>query len=125
MVRFGILGPLEVLVDGEPVALGGPRQRAVLVRLLFDAGRVVGFERIIDDVWDGHPPPSAAKTLQKYVSELRKQLPDLTLRTTGGGYLLDVDARRRGRAPLRAAGRRRGARQRARIVARRRVVRSP
>ena len=91
MVQFGILGPLEVLVDGEPVALGGPRQRAVLVRLLFDAGRVVGSERIIDDVWDGRPPRSAAKTLQKYVSELRKLLPDLALRTTGGGYLLDVD----------------------------------
>ena len=57
MVQFGILGPLEVLVDGEPVALGGPRQRAVLVRLLLDAGRVVGSERIIDDVWDGRPPP--------------------------------------------------------------------
>ena len=82
MVQFGILGPLEVLVDGEPVALGGPRQRAVLVRLLFDAGRVVSSERIIDDVWDGRPPPSAAKTLQKYVSELRKLLPDLTLRTS-------------------------------------------
>jgi predicted ATPase/DNA-binding SARP family transcriptional activator len=90
LIRFGILGPLEVLVDGEPAALGGPRQRAVLVRLLLGAGRVVSFERIIDDVWDGCPPATAAKTLQKYVSELRKLSPDIALRTTAGGYVLDV-----------------------------------
>jgi predicted ATPase/DNA-binding SARP family transcriptional activator len=91
VIQFGILGPLEVLVDGEPTALGGPRQRAVLARLLLDPARVVSAERLIDDVWDGRPPPSAAKTLQKYVSELRKALPRPVLLTCGGGYLLDVD----------------------------------
>jgi predicted ATPase/DNA-binding SARP family transcriptional activator len=91
VIEFGILGPLEVLVDGEPIALGGPRQRAVLARLLLNPARVVGSERLIDDVWDGRPPPSAAKTLQKYVSELRKALPRPVLRTRGGGYLLDVE----------------------------------
>ena len=39
--EFGILGPIEVRVDGEVAHLGGPRQRAVLVRLLIDRGRVV------------------------------------------------------------------------------------
>ena len=90
MIQFGILGPLEVLVDGEAAVLGGPRQRAVLARLLLDCGRVVSAERIIDDVWVGRPPSSAAKALQKYVSELRKLLPGLALRTSGGGYALEV-----------------------------------
>ena len=36
--------------------------------------------------------PSAAKTLQKYVSELRKLLPDLSVADdAAGGYVLDVD----------------------------------
>jgi predicted ATPase/DNA-binding SARP family transcriptional activator len=90
MVEFGILGPFEVLLDGESVTLGGPRQRAVLVRLLLEPGCTVSAERIIEDVWDGRPPRSAAKTLQKYVSELRRLVPGLELRTTGGGYALDV-----------------------------------
>jgi DNA-binding SARP family transcriptional activator len=38
VVEFRILGPLEALVDGAPVALGGSKQRAVLALLLFDAG---------------------------------------------------------------------------------------
>ncbi len=32
MTEFGILGPLRAVRDGEPVPLGGPRQRAVLAR---------------------------------------------------------------------------------------------
>src|SRR5215472_2441113 len=34
---FGILGPLEVVRDGRPVPLGGPRQRSVLALLLLEA----------------------------------------------------------------------------------------
>ena len=91
-MQFGILGPLQARRDdGTLVALGGPRQRAVLARLLVDAGRVVSADRLIEDVWEGRPPPMAAKTLQKYVSELRKALPSPVLRTVGGGYVADVD----------------------------------
>ena len=91
MIQFGILGPLEVYVDGEAAALGGPRQRAVLGRLLLDPRRVVSADRIIDDVWEGHPPDTARKTLHKYVFELRKVLPSPLLRTAPAGYVLDVD----------------------------------
>src|SRR5688500_16105344 len=80
-MQFHILGPLEAVRDGSPVALGGPRQRAVLARLLLDVGRVVPADRLVDDVWDGRPPATGAKTLQKYVSELRKVLEDPVLRT--------------------------------------------
>jgi DNA-binding SARP family transcriptional activator len=88
----GILGPLEVRRAGRRVALGGPRQRAVLARLALEIGNVVAADRLIEDVWDGCPPSTARKTLQKYVCELRKALPDGTLRTGGGGYGLDLDA---------------------------------
>jgi hypothetical protein len=33
-VEFGVLGPLQVCVDGAPVPLGTPKQRAVLAMLL-------------------------------------------------------------------------------------------
>ena len=96
-LEFRILGPLEALRDGRPVVLGGPRPKAVLARLLIGAGRTVTADTLIEDVWNGRPPPTAAKTLQKYVSELRKALGDGALQTRGPGYALEgaeVDARR-------------------------------
>jgi hypothetical protein len=41
-MRFGILGPTQVWRDGGgEVAVGGPRLRALLVRLHVDPGRLV------------------------------------------------------------------------------------
>ena len=91
-MRFGILGPFEVIDDhGRVVALGGPKQRAVLAILLLHAGEVVSSERLIDELWGERAPASAAKTLQVYVSKLRKALGDGVLVTRGGGYVLQSD----------------------------------
>ena len=61
-VEFRVLGPLEVASGGEPLALGGAKQRAVLAVLLLRAGEVVPVERLIDEVWGNDPPPSARVT---------------------------------------------------------------
>ncbi len=89
-MRFGILGRLEVRNEGAPLVLGGPRQRAVLARLLVDAGQVVSADALIEAVWDEKPPATAHKTLQKYVAELRKVVGAGILRTEGRGYLIEV-----------------------------------
>ena len=90
MLAFGILGPFEV-VDGERrVVLGGPKQRALLAILLLRRGEAVSSDRLIDQLWGERPPVTAAKTLQGYVSHLRKALGDDVLLTRGGGYLLVV-----------------------------------
>jgi predicted ATPase/DNA-binding SARP family transcriptional activator len=96
VIEYALLGPVQAVRDGRPLALGGPRQRAVLVRLLLTPGRAVPAAALADDVWGGCPPPSATKTLQKYVSELRRALGPGELRTVGGGYAVegDVDALR-------------------------------
>ncbi|HEY3681969.1 MAG TPA: BTAD domain-containing putative transcriptional regulator [Streptosporangiaceae bacterium] len=75
-IRFGILGPLEV-VDGAgaPAEIGGPRLRVLLTALLLDAGRVVTSERLIDDLWEGDAPSGAVNALQSLVSRLRRSLP--------------------------------------------------
>jgi DNA-binding SARP family transcriptional activator len=90
-MEFGILGPLRVLQDGETLDLGGPRPRAVLARLILADGAAVTTDMLVDDVWAGRPPPSATKTLQKYVSELRKVLGRSVLRTVGSGYTVAID----------------------------------
>jgi YVTN family beta-propeller protein len=89
---FRMLGPLEVLEEGRPVALGGPKQRAVLAVLLLCRRQVISTDRLIDALWGDHPPATASKTLQGYVSHLRGALGDGVLLTRGRGYLLEVDA---------------------------------
>jgi predicted ATPase/DNA-binding SARP family transcriptional activator len=98
-MEYRILGQLEVLARSGPVALGGRLQRTVLARLILDAGRPVSSDQLVEDVWAGRPPETAAKSVQKYVSELRRLLGPGAIRTTSGGYVLDaaendVDARR-------------------------------
>jgi len=72
--EFRVLGPLEALVDGTPVKLGGSRPRAVLAVLLTHSGQVVSTSRLIDEVWAETPPETAANVAQGYVSQLRKEL---------------------------------------------------
>ncbi len=88
-LRFGILGPLEV-VDDEPLRLGGPKQRAVLAVLLLHRRNLVATDRLIEELWGGKAPATAGKTVQVYVSNLRKALGDGVLITRGRGYLLDA-----------------------------------
>lgn len=95
-MEFRILGPLEVVADDRVLALGRGRQRALLALLLLRANRVVPTERLIDDLWSGAPPPTAAKMVQIYVAELRRALGTEALRTEWPGYALrlgehDVD----------------------------------
>ncbi|MEU4162453.1 BTAD domain-containing putative transcriptional regulator [Actinoplanes sp. NPDC026670] len=91
-----VLGPLEVLVGGRPVALGGRRQQAVLAMLVAARGRVVPVDRLVAQVWAGDPPPQPLASLQAYISRLRRALePDRAPRTParilvsdGHGYAL-------------------------------------
>ncbi len=90
-MRFGVLGPLVVVDDaGRELALGGLRQRAVLAVLLLHAGEVLSSDRLIDELWGERPPATATKTLQVYVSNLRKALGEGVLLTRTGGYVLDA-----------------------------------
>jgi DNA-binding SARP family transcriptional activator/class 3 adenylate cyclase len=99
-VEFRILGPLEVLSDdGRPLALGGPKQRALLAVLLLEAGAVVSAERLIDELWGEDPPETARSVLQVYVANLRKALQPARprraatalLMTQPPGYRIDLD----------------------------------
>jgi DNA-binding SARP family transcriptional activator len=90
-VEFRILGPLEVVEDGRPLTLGGPRQRALLAMLLTRANEVVSNDRLIDELWGARPPPTATNALQYHVSQLRKTLgPSKAIVTREPGYLIRV-----------------------------------
>jgi predicted ATPase/DNA-binding SARP family transcriptional activator len=91
-VEFRLLGPLEVLGDdGEPVALGGPRPRALLTLLLLHPNEVVSVDRLIDGVWGEAPPASAQNALQVHVYALRGALGSDRIVTRPPGYLVAVE----------------------------------
>lgn len=90
-MEFRILGPLEV-VDGEStLPLGAPKQRALLLVLLLHAREVVSVDALIEALWSGTPPRTAATAIQNFVSELRKLLGSERLVTKAPGYALLVD----------------------------------
>ncbi|HEX6696691.1 MAG TPA: BTAD domain-containing putative transcriptional regulator [Solirubrobacteraceae bacterium] len=102
---FRLLGPLEVFDGARAVVIGGGKRRSLLALLLLHGNEVVSADRLIDELWGEHPPPTAAKGLQVYVSQLRKELQNGSDRdgdvlvTRANGYVLvlgpdDVDVQR-------------------------------
>ncbi|MBE1488309.1 AfsR/SARP family transcriptional regulator [Plantactinospora soyae] len=93
-VGFGLLGEVEVRVDGRRLPLGHARQRAVLVALLVDANQLVAPDQLIDRVWGDRPPDTVRNTLHSYLSRLRRTLsgaPGVDIVRRSGGYLIAVD----------------------------------
>lgn len=98
-LELRILGPLEAVAEGRVVDIRGQKQRELLAILAIHANEVVSADRLIDELWGESPPASAAKTLQAYVSRLRKTLEGGSLTTHGQGYSLalgpgELDAER-------------------------------
>ena len=97
-MHFRILGPLEVRDQGREPIIAASKQRTLLAILLLHPNEVVSSDRLIEELWGERPPASAAKSLQVYVSRLRRALDgepgngaDGVIVTRGGGYLLRVE----------------------------------
>jgi DNA-binding SARP family transcriptional activator len=92
---FRVLGPLVVEHRGVPVKIGTRRQRALPTLLLMQVRKAVSAERLIDQLWQGEPPPRAAVTLRSYISYLRVALKvegtTPVLLTKGQGYAIEVE----------------------------------
>src|SRR5580765_5652214 len=90
-MEFRILGPLEVISDGQSLDLGGAKQRALLAVLLLNPNQVVSRDRLIDALWEENPPDTAPKALQVHVSRLRRLLGSDRIETRTPGYAIRVD----------------------------------
>jgi DNA-binding SARP family transcriptional activator len=121
-LRFRLLGPVAGELDGRPLALGPPQQRALLSALLLREGRPVSVPELLDGLWGERVPARAVGILRTYVSRLRTLLePERTARrpatvlvSAADGYALRLsagaldtgvyEARLREAGRLRAAG---------------------
>ncbi len=82
---------LEVVESGSTVELAQRKQRALLAVLLLHANTPVSTEKLVDELWDATAPANAAKSVQIYISGLRKRLGADRISTTPGGYVLHVE----------------------------------
>jgi predicted ATPase/DNA-binding SARP family transcriptional activator len=94
-MMFRLLGPVAIVDEGgPPLALGSPRRQAVLAALVVHRGAVLPVDVLIDMLWPGHAPPTAATMVHGAVSAIRKILAECDaehlLATRGGGYALDA-----------------------------------
>ena len=91
-----MLGPLQVVADGETLPLGGVKQRSVLALLLLRAGTIVSQDELVDAVWGENGSVRSVRSLQVYVSNLRRVLArhdssgSSRIRRQGTGYVLDL-----------------------------------
>ena len=87
---FRILGPLEVISDGRSHSIGSGKQRALLAILLLRANEPVATDTLLELLWGERAPAASRKSLQAYVSRLRKALgaADRRIVTQPNGYML-------------------------------------
>ena len=89
-MEFRLLGLLEVCEGGRPIDLPRGKERALLAVFLLHANEPVSTDRLVEALWGERPPGNATKTLQVYVSRLRKSVGGDRLTTTPAGYSLAV-----------------------------------
>jgi DNA-binding SARP family transcriptional activator len=89
-MQVRLLGPVDVVVDGQPRLVGGRRRTGVLAVLALAAGEVVSAESLSEAVWGGSPPRD--NTLHSHISALRRVLGKDAIVAHPPGYLLNLGA---------------------------------
>jgi DNA-binding SARP family transcriptional activator len=88
MLQFTVLGPLEVVDNGQFCTPTPPKVRRVLALLALGANQVVPMDALIEELWGEEPPPSAVGTAQTYIYQLRKILDGRQVTADGSEWLV-------------------------------------
>ncbi|HEV2935562.1 MAG TPA: BTAD domain-containing putative transcriptional regulator, partial [Streptosporangiaceae bacterium] len=95
MMRFRLLGPLEVWAGEDWQGIGAPKWRSVLAALLIKSGQIVPVDELIEEAWRDKPPAKAGNLISIYVLRLRRLMGDADgslLVTRAPGYQLRLGA---------------------------------
>jgi branched-chain amino acid transport system substrate-binding protein len=90
-MRFLLLGPFAVEDDHGPLRIAPGRESALLALLLVHRGEPLTNHRIVEELWGEAYPQNVAKSVQVYVSRLRKALGPNRIETTPAGYRIRLD----------------------------------
>ena len=91
-IELRVLGAIELVRAGEPVAIGGPKPRLALALLAAHRGSVVSTDRICEELWGADQPGDPPGVLQSHISRLRRILrPDAEITARPPGYVLEIN----------------------------------
>ncbi len=97
-MEISVLGPLLVGDGLTTVRIGAKKIRVMLAMLAMNAGQVVPFDELIDEMWGEAPLKNARNALQANVTRMRKVLGTLdvgvadqpVIHTVENGYMLEL-----------------------------------
>jgi DNA-binding SARP family transcriptional activator/Tfp pilus assembly protein PilF len=89
-MQVRLLGPVDVVIDGQPRLIGGRRRTGLLAVLALAAGEVVSAEWLSEAVWGGSSPRD--NTLHSHISALRRVLGKDAIVAHPPGYVLTLGA---------------------------------
>ncbi len=93
LVQIQLFGGVGAVTDGgEAIDVGPSKCQALLAALALSPGAAVPVSRLVDLVWGAEPPRTAEKTLQSYVTRLRKGLGSEAIERVGAAYRLSAAA---------------------------------
>ncbi|MET9709611.1 AfsR/SARP family transcriptional regulator [Nocardiopsis alba] len=101
MIKFTVLGSLEIQRDDRTCRPSAPKVMQVLSLLLLRSNRALPISTVIEELWGEHPPRSASTTTQTYIYQLRRLLEHEGFVTEGEellvthpyGYQLQIEPR--------------------------------
>ena len=99
-MELRILGAIDIRHDGSSVPVPGTKPRQLLALLALRPNRAITAEQLIDELWQGCAPQSAATALRVHVGRLRHALepnrglntPSVRLPAGPHGYALTIDS---------------------------------
>jgi DNA-binding SARP family transcriptional activator len=89
-MEFRLLGSLAVREGGRELPVKGLKERSLLAMLLLEEGRIVPADRLIDELWEDEPPPTARGSLQVRIAGLRQALGKERIVSEGRGYRVEL-----------------------------------
>jgi DNA-binding SARP family transcriptional activator len=103
MMRFKILGPMEIVTDDQrSIPLNASKMAQILALLLVRRHEIVSANTLVEELWGERPPRSALATVQTYIYHARRMFSregivsptspkDGLLITRSPGYSIRVD----------------------------------
>jgi DNA-binding SARP family transcriptional activator len=87
-IEIRLLGPFEVLLDGQPARVSGSKRDGLLASLALRRGRAVSVDALIDEVWGADVPAMPRNAVHHHIARLRAAFGHTSIIASRNGYAL-------------------------------------
>lgn len=87
-IEYRVLGPIEIVVDGETLPVGGRTAMALTAALVIGADHAIPDDYLVHVMWGDEPPATATASLHSHLSRLRAVVGHDAIRGHEGSHRL-------------------------------------